>query len=125
MKNKRVLIVDDEPDVLGFLAKVVQSEGNKVEFAGTLKDAIARASQGPFDLVVTDIRLGEGTGLSLYENWTLWSGKPRPAFVFMTGDVVNTSLAQEMEKKGVHILHKPIDMTSFQTTLRTVLAAPR
>ena len=125
VKNKRVLIVDDEPDVLGFLAKVVQAEGNKVEFAGTLKDAIARASQGPFDLVVTDIRLGEGTGLSLYENWTLWSGKPRPVFVFMTGDVVNTTLAQEMEKKGVHILHKPIDMTSFQTTLRTVLATPR
>ncbi len=125
VKGKRVLLVDDEPDVLGFLSKVVQAEGNTVEFAGSLKDAIARAAQAPFDLVVTDIRLGEGTGLTLYENWSLWSNQPRPAFVFMTGDVVNGAFAQDLEKRGLHILHKPIDMASFQHMLRSTLSARR
>jgi two-component system NtrC family sensor kinase len=125
VRNKHVLIVDDEPDVLGFLTKVVQSEGNRVDAATSIKDAISRAGKNSFDLVVTDIRLGEGNGLALYENWGLLSNQPRPLFAFMTGDVINTALAQDFEKRGLPLLHKPIDMVSFQTALRTLLAPKR
>jgi two-component system NtrC family sensor kinase len=118
VKGKTVLIVDDEPDVLSFLTKVIHGEGNQVDAAASLKDAAARVTARPYDLVVADIRLGEGTGLQLYEKWSLWSPHPRPPFLFMTGDVVVPSLGEELERKGLHLLHKPIDLGAFQMSFR-------
>ena len=124
VRGKRILLVDDEPDVLGFLSKVIQAEGDLLEVAGSLKDAIAKAANGVFDLVVTDVRLGEGTGLSLYENWGLWSPHPRPSFIFMTGDVLNVGMMEDIETRDLHLLRKPIDLATFQRALRSTLALP-
>ncbi len=121
VRDKNVLLVDDEPDVLSFLQKVVEAEGDRVDFAVSLQEASVKASKGAFDLVIADIRLDEGTGINLFENWDLWSNKPRPEFLFLTGDVINATLAQEIEKKGLRLLHKPIDLSSFQNALRSLL----
>ncbi len=121
VKDKMILVVDDEPDVLSFLTKVILAEGDRVEKAESLQEAALRAAESPFDLVVADIRLGEGTGINLFENWGLWSRHPRPPFLFITGDVVNTTLAHEIETKGLRLLHKPIDVSSFQSAVRGLL----
>jgi DNA-binding NtrC family response regulator len=123
VRGRTILLVDDEPDVLGFLSKAIQAEGNTLDVAGGLRDAIARASSRPYDLVITDVRLGEGTGLSLYENWGLWSTHPRPPFLFMTGDVLNGAAVLDIEKKGLPLLRKPIDLSTFQNAVRKILAA--
>jgi len=122
--GKSLLIVDDEPDVLGFLSKVILATGNHVEVASNLKDAIQRASQKTFDLVLSDVRLGEGTGFSLYENWSLWTPFHRPTFLFMTGDVLNGSVVQDIEKRGLHLLHKPLDLNGFYNTINKALSTP-
>ncbi|MBK8870867.1 MAG: PAS domain S-box protein [Elusimicrobia bacterium] len=124
VRGKAILLVDDEPDVLGFLSKVIQSEGNRLEVASSLKEAIATAAKAAFDLVVTDVRLGEGTGLSLYENWGLWSPHPRPAFMFMTGDVLTGTIVSDIEARGLTLLRKPIDLSTFQAALRNALTLP-
>jgi two-component system NtrC family sensor kinase len=125
VKDKTVLVVDDEPDVLSFLSKVILAEGDKVYKAESLREAATMAANTKFDLVVADIRLGEGTGINLYENWELWSTRPRPPFLFITGDVVNPTLAHEIETKGLKLLHKPIDIASFQLAVRGLLTFPK
>jgi len=121
VRDKAVLVVDDEPDVLSFLAKVLLAEGDRVDMAASLQEAAERIASVRFDLVVADIRLGEGTGIHLFENWAEWSKHPRPPFLFITGDVVNTALAHEVETKGLRILHKPLDISSLQTAVRGLL----
>jgi DNA-binding NtrC family response regulator len=123
VRGRTILLVDDEPDVLGFLSKAIQAEGNTLDVAGGLREAIARAPSRPYDLVITDVRLGEGTGLSLYENWGLWTTQPRPPFLFMTGDVLNGAAVLDIEKKGLPLLRKPIDLSTFQNAVRKILAA--
>jgi CheY-like chemotaxis protein len=123
VQGKSILLVDDEPDVLGFLSKVIRSEGNHLEVAASLKDAINKAVQRPFDLVLTDVRLGEGTGFSLYENWSLWVRHPRPVFLFMTGDVLNGTTVNEIEKRSLQLLHKPIDVSTLQNAIRHALTS--
>lgn len=125
VKDKNILVVDDEPDVLSFLTKVLLAEGDKVYKAKSLQEASDQLMGTKFDLVVADIRLGEGTGINLYENWALWSKHPRPPFLFITGDVVNPTLAHEIESKGLSLLHKPIDVSSFQTAIRGLLTVPK
>jgi two-component system NtrC family sensor kinase len=125
VKGKTILVVDDEPDVLSFLSKVLEGEGDQVEKASSFRDATVLAAGTKFDLVIADIRLGEGTGLGLFEGWSLWTRSPRPPFLFITGDVVNSILSQEVEGKGLQILHKPIDVSSFQVAVRSLLLLPR
>ncbi|MBI4397104.1 MAG: PAS domain S-box protein [Elusimicrobia bacterium] len=121
VRNRSILLVDDEPDVLSFLLKVLHAEGDWTDTASSLMEAALKASEKAYDLVVTDIRLGEGTGINLYDNWTLWSPHTRPAFLFVTGDVIDPLLAQEIEKRDLPILHKPVDIASFQRAVRTLL----
>ena len=81
-----------------------------------------KISRKPFDLVVIDIQLGDGSGIDLYDRWTRWSKFQRPSFLFLTGDVLNAKLMQGIEKRGLALLNKPVDLETFQRVLRTLLA---
>lgn len=120
--GKSVLLVEDEAPVLSFLAKVVGAENDLVETAVSLKEAKNKAAARPFDLVVTDLQLGDGTGLELFERWSEWSPLPRPAFLFLTGDVLNAAWDRLIQSKGLAFLQKPVDLQSFQTALRRLLS---
>ncbi len=119
--GKAILLLDDEAPILSLLLKVLEKEGSRVETASSLKEATLKASQSPFDLVITDIRLGEGTGLDLYESWTALFDHPRPSFLFITGDVLNLHTLQSLEKKGLPILYKPVDLMVFRRVVRDLL----
>lgn len=122
--KRRILVVDDEPNVLSLLAKVVIGEGHRAKAALTLQEARLKISQNMFDLVITDLRLGNGTGLDLYQNWGFWSGDSRPPFLFLTGDVLNAAMRQEIESRGLPLLLKPVDLESIQQMIRRLLSEP-
>jgi PAS domain S-box-containing protein len=61
-----VLLVEDEPAAAALLTTILESEGLKVEAAGTLKAArAALADAGRFGAMVLDLRLPDGDGLDL------------------------------------------------------------
>ena len=59
------LIVDDEPDVVGWMAEVVQAEGYTVATADTLRNARAQLVRQPPDVLLTDIAMPSQDGFSL------------------------------------------------------------
>ncbi len=61
--NERILLVDDDPGVSEVIGLLLEREGYGVERAGTLKEAMAHVEAGDLDLVVTDLKLPDGTGL--------------------------------------------------------------
>ena len=62
---KRVLIVDDEPDVVETLAELVQGAGYEVVTRLNFEDARKDIANDPPDILVTDVRLGPFNGLQL------------------------------------------------------------
>jgi PAS domain S-box-containing protein len=63
----RVLVVEDDVAVATLERRQLQRAGYEVEIATTADDAIAILRQGATNLVVLDLRLGETSGLDLYE----------------------------------------------------------
>lgn len=61
----RVLVVDDNAQVRGLVAKVLGSAGWMVETAPDEVGALELAAAGPVDLLVTDVSLGGSTGIRL------------------------------------------------------------
>ena len=61
----RILIVDDEPSVRDSLRRTVEREGHEVALAADLRTGRRLLAEGAFELLLTDIRLGDGSGLDL------------------------------------------------------------
>jgi DNA-binding NtrC family response regulator len=61
----RILIVDDEPSMRRILATLLRDAGHDVLEADGVKTALNEARAGAFDLVLTDQKMRDGTGLEL------------------------------------------------------------
>ena len=120
-KGRAVLLVDDEPAILCLLAKILAAEGCRVETAASLSEAVVKTGQRPFDLVVADAHLGDGSGLSLHEGWTRSSPFPSPPFLFITGDVLNTAMEKAFSARNLPLLYKPVDIRIFKQAVRALL----
>ena len=62
---RTVLVVDDEPGIRAALTTHFEREGWLVTSASGVREAEYRLSQGHFDLLVSDVRLPDGTGSEL------------------------------------------------------------
>ena len=67
-KACRILVVDDEASVTGALEVILGDRGYDVKTAHTVADASTILSNRPFDLVFTDLRLPDATGIDLLTN---------------------------------------------------------
>jgi PAS domain S-box-containing protein len=61
----RLLVVEDHHNTLQVLATLLRSDGHQVATATTLAEALAAATAQPFDLVISDLGLPDGSGAEL------------------------------------------------------------
>ena len=123
--NPRLLVVDDEPDLRTLYELTLLREGYDVESAGTVEDAWALLEQrgaGGFGLVITDMRLPDGTGLDLLRRLDE-AGRPEKAIVITAyGSPEN---AVEALKAGAYdYLTKPVDLRQFRAVVASALGRP-
>jgi DNA-binding NtrC family response regulator len=67
MDFKRILIVDDEPLMRDFLVETLQRKKYVVDSVGNGSQAIEKAKSEHYDLVVSDIRMPEVSGMEVLE----------------------------------------------------------
>ena len=64
----RLLVVDDDADLLRLLSMRLQANGYRVATADCVEAARSRLGVERFDLVLSDVRLPDGDGLALFED---------------------------------------------------------
>lgn len=68
LKRKRILLVDDEQELLDMVASILKAEGfNNIASAKNVKEALAQAERFKPELAVLDVMLPDGNGFSLME----------------------------------------------------------
>jgi DNA-binding response OmpR family regulator len=65
----RLLLVEDEASLARHLARGLREEGHAVDVAGLVSEAADRVAAAPYDLVVLDLGLPDGSGLDLLRRW--------------------------------------------------------
>lgn len=83
MPRERILVVDDEPEVLELCTRVLAAEGYEVQGVNGGQKAIALVQQERFDLLLTDIRMPDIDGLEMVR--TIKELDSELIFVTMTG----------------------------------------
>jgi CheY-like chemotaxis protein len=59
----RILIVDDEPDILVILDRMLRKMSHETVLAANGKEAVQRLNEGAVDLVITDLIMPESEGI--------------------------------------------------------------
>jgi DNA-binding NtrC family response regulator len=102
-----VLLVDDEPSVLGVLSMALKRGKLKVRTATTGEEAIAALDEERFGAVVTDKNLPKASGLDVIR--AARAKQPYIACVVITGYVSTASVLEAMELGANDYLLKPFD----------------
>jgi two-component system KDP operon response regulator KdpE len=72
----RILVVDDEPQILRALQMKLSSEGYEVETARTAEQALTAAAAHPPEAVILDLLLPDGRGTDVCRELREWSAAP-------------------------------------------------
>ena len=118
--TKRVLIVDDEPDVLQGLANTLAHEGFEVTCVGTLAHGVAALGKQTFDLVLTDLYLGDSDlGSQIAE--TAQTLRPAPPVIVLTGKPSFDGAQAALRSHVADMVVKPVDPQQLTNTCRRVM----
>lgn len=83
MNQGSLLVVDDDRPLLEAMADYLRSLGHRTETASTVRDAMARMKEYPFDAVICDVNLPDQDGFTLLE-WGV-QAVPDTAIILLTG----------------------------------------
>jgi DNA-binding response OmpR family regulator len=87
LKDKRILVVDDDPDIVMAISTVLGERGATVDSAGDGNTAVSLAEEKEPDLVILDIMLPQKSGFLVLER--LRQKRPRsegPRIIMITGN---------------------------------------
>ena len=93
MTQPRVLIVDDDAMLRDALQTAVEQMGCTADGAGTLKEGLAMAEAGDYDVVVLDVRMPDGSGLDCLGRFQECPSNPEVIILTGVGDPDGAELA--------------------------------
>jgi CheY-like chemotaxis protein len=118
----RIMIVDDEPDVLLTYKSFLSSAGYLVEPFSDVQEAILQyiIKQSSFDLVILDIRMPDVNGLQLYQKFK--AVNPHAKIMFVTSlDAARELVSVFPEIDPNLVLKKPVKKEPFLKTVKMVI----
>jgi two-component system NtrC family sensor kinase len=119
IRDKAILIVDDEPEVGALLADLLAADGHRADIAPNGARALEMIQAGTYDLVLSDMRMPDLDGPSLYRRLESLRHPLAARFIFVTGDVLGEDTRRFLEESRALCVSKPFSLEE----LRSVLAA--
>jgi CheY-like chemotaxis protein len=114
----RILLVDDNPDVLRAMGRLLQIEGYSVTLAASARDAM-NVDLAQIDLVLSDIGLPDMTGWDLIR--ALGRKHHLTAIAFTGYGTENDARLSEEAGFAAHLV-KPVDLSELISTIQRVMA---
>jgi len=116
----RILVVDDDPDLLRLMQIRLTSAGYAVSTAESAERALAQVSATRPHLVVTDLRMGGMDGMALFE--AVRSGHPMLPVIILTAHGSIPEAVSAVQRGVAGYLTKPFDPKALLTEVERVLA---
>ena len=114
----RVLVVDDEPQIVRALAINLRARGYEVLTAGDGSEALQRAAAHPPDVVVLDLGLPDLDGVDVIAGLRGWTDVP---ILVLTGRSDSTDKVDALDAGADDYVTKPFGMEELMARLRAML----
>jgi len=119
----RILVVDDERHQRDILKVILEGEGYEVATAGNARQALEQARDGGFDLVLTDLKMPDQSGIELLSE--LLRTQPGLCVVLMTAHGSIDSAVEAMRQGAFDYLTKPLERDQMLLVVKRALERTR
>jgi DNA-binding NtrC family response regulator len=119
----RILVVDDEENMVHFLTKLLRAEGLEVEGVRTGEAALERLRAAPFDLVLTDLKLPDTDGIEILKGAR--ELRPEAVVVLITAYGTIESAIEAMRAGAYDYVTKPFRASEILQVVEKALERVR
>jgi DNA-binding response OmpR family regulator len=116
--RKRILVTEDDPNILRLVATILRHAGYDVETATGGQEALTKISQTSYDALVLDLMMPDVSGFEVLARIPL---RVAP-FVIVMSAAAHTVVANVVRGNVFAALHKPFDVANMVETVRACLA---
>lgn len=115
MSKIKLLVVDDEHDLLELLVRRLQRKGYEVDSADTAEDALELLKNTDYDVAVYDIRLPKMDGIELLRETKLL--QPETEILMLTGHGTIDTAIEAMKIGAFDYITKPYNLSELEVTI--------
>lgn len=116
----RILVIDDEQDIVEILEEALRAEGHEVETALSGEDGLKKAAVSRYDLVFTDLGMPDLSGWDVAAR--LRDLRPPVPVVLVTGWGASIEENEVREHEISAVVHKPFELRDLVRTAALVLS---
>ncbi|HQU43867.1 MAG TPA: sigma-54 dependent transcriptional regulator, partial [Pirellulales bacterium] len=106
MKRHSLLLVDDDRHLLDSMADWLREQGYQVDTAGTAASAVQAIERKSFDLILVDVRLGDGDGFDVLAYAR--RERPQSTVILITGYGTVETAVEAIRAGAFDLLTKPL-----------------
>ncbi len=117
-QGKRILVVDDEEDIVELVRISLERRGYLVRTALNGESALRHLAHDQFDLIISDWKMPGLNGQQLYERLLETQPKSAERMIFMTGDVLSEKTERYLKERNKICLTKPFSLADFERAIR-------
>lgn len=121
MEGKRLLIVDDEEDIVDLLRDVLTGAGYRVDAAPTAEEALRLIHENIYDAAILDFNLPDMDGVMLHRQIRQKDPDLACRSVFMSGLVQSDTNLGYYAAQGAGFLSKPFDIEDVLAAVRNLV----
>jgi two-component system, NtrC family, response regulator PilR len=121
-RSPRILLVDDEPDLLDLMELTLVKMGLETDRAGSVAEARAKLSKPEYQLCLTDMRLADGQGLDVVQHISMHCPQIPVAVITAYGTAENAVAA--LKAGAFDYLAKPVSLDQLRALVKNALRVP-
>lgn len=119
--SERILVVDDDPDILQFVRLNLELDGFEVDLAGGGREALDLAAAAPPDLMLLDVMMPEIDGLTVLRRLRSDPGTSSIPVIILTARSLAEDRVKGLDLGADDYITKPFDLEELIARVRTVL----
>ncbi len=116
----KILITEDEDSLRMFVARALRLDGHETHEAGDGAEGLEKLSEGPFDLLLSDIRMPVMDGIELVHQAS--AKFPDLKILLMTGYAEQRERADDLAAKVIDVVQKPFALPDIRRAVASALA---
>jgi response regulator RpfG family c-di-GMP phosphodiesterase len=119
-EKTKILIVDDEPEIVTSYKTILSAKGYQADGATSGKEAIRKIQGMKWDIIITDLEMGETNGLQILAEANKLD--PAPVTIILTGYASLDSALKAIQFGAAGYLMKPCDVQQMEAAIHQGLA---
>jgi DNA-binding NtrC family response regulator len=123
MERQRILVVEDDPSMGRAMLRILHVF--QVTLCGSVDEARPLLRTETWNAIVSDVQLGEESGLDLFEEVVAVRPELAERYLFVSGAACLPEMAARLQRTGAPYFQKPYDLDEFREALVAILVAQR